>query len=343
MSLPNVFTTPDGRGSAAHPVLLALYYSCPALVKQVLDSKTNSDTLTHAVKRSWSSLGSSNDCSAVWDLIGETLVPADSAVLFNQMCDLFDAELSNAATNALGVETRNTIQSGARVKTEFPARAYLFPLSIQLKADIEGTDLLSILRQNFEVTKIDYMFPDDIEPIESTKTLRISNVLHETVVLHFQRSRYDFGTREYAKIYDRIEFPAQISGKELSGFCEEGAVTQAISSATLDLVAVLTHNDENGYGLLLKPNANGPWFKCCGPEPILETSIESVFGGDIDQDVAYMLFYKVSGQGSLTRKMSKRASLLPATQKPTKVETEIGNKPQATKSEPASGGCCTMA
>jgi hypothetical protein len=139
------------------------------------------------------------------------------------------------------------------------------------------------------------------------------------------------------KIYDRVEFPSQISGAEFAKYADSSS-SSAISACTLDLIAVLTHSDDKGYGLLVRPNASGPWFKCCDPDSPSpqESSIESAFGGDIDGDVAYMLFYRVSGGenpiASLARKLSR-------------VSVKGGTAALTNAAAPAAksgGGCCSI-
>ena len=369
-SLPSVFKAPESKGSAIHPLLLAFFYSLPSLVKTVSGSSTDEKTLSCAVKKAWGSLAQGNNASAkpVWDLIGEaTLIPADSAELLTQMCDLFDAELHNAAAKALGFSTKIVIHAGARVKDGKPSEGYTLALSIPIQADIQGHSLTSLLQSNFATEKIDYMFPDDVEPISSDKKLSIAGGFHECVVVHLQRYRYDFEFMRNAKIYDRIEFPEQMSGKEFASYADEDS-TKAISGSTLDLVAVLTHHDEKGYGLLLRPDAKGPWFKCCDidyQEVPTETSIESAFGGELDSDVAYMLFYKVSGGGQgalagLTKKLSRKSLTNKTADNPAATTTKStpSASPAAASSSPSAqkpalktgaaaenksgGGCCVV-
>lgn len=335
MSSPNVFKTPDAHGSAIHPILLGFYYSLPSLTKAISDSKTDDKTLSHAIKHAWGTLSTGNgSAQAVWDLIGaDKLIPADSAELLCQMCDLLDAELANVAEHSLGISTKIVIHSGAKVREDKPSSSYLLGLSIPLNGSISGTNLSSLLAHNFKTETIDYMFPDDIEPVPSEKSHLIASQFKDCIVVQLQRYRFDFGTKSNSKIYDRVEFPVQMSGEEFAKYADSASAS-AISACSLDLVAVLTHSDEKGYGLLVRPNASGPWFKCCDSEleSPQETSVESAFGGDIDGDVAYMLFYKVTGGsgglGGMARKMS-RLSLKAA-----------GQATAAASS--GGGGCCRL-
>jgi len=328
-------------------LLLGLYYTMPSLVKTVTSSNTDDKTLSHALKKAWVSLGGANgthSAEAVWDLIGESkLIPADSAELLAQMCDLLDAELADAAATAMGVKSKIVIQCGARVKENAPTMLYSLALSIPLTGEIEGLKLTSLLRSNFNAEKIDYMFPDDVEPIESEKVTKIANKFGEGLIIHLQRYRYDFTLGGNAKIYDRVEFPEHLSGSDFSAFAESDCA-KVIAGCSFDLVAVLTHNDDTGYGLLLRAGAadgKGPWFKCCdsSSDAPTETSIESAFGGDTEQQAGYMLFYKVSGgsDDSLIRKISRMA-LKSST---AKVESAEPAKPSP-EEKSGGGGCCTI-
>jgi hypothetical protein len=345
-TLPKVFHTPEGRGSAIHPILIALYYASPSLLNKVLQSNTDEKTLSQAVKKSWKSLqeqsADQTSSQPVWDLITEqTLIPADSAELFNQMCDLFDAELSDIAANCLGVKTKLILQSGARVKEGIAQSSYTIQLSIPSRLDIEGTSLTSLLKSNFETEKIDYMFPEDVEPVEADKHTRITSKFRECIVIQLQRYKYDFSLGGNAKIYDRVEFTEHIEGSEFVNYCDE-ATAKTIATCKLDLVGVITHNDDSGYGLLVKPDAKGSWFKCSDLDNHvpMESSIESCFGGEADQDVAYMLFYRVSGGESvldtLSRKMSRKSI----------GKTNTPAVPAASKAADTAagggGGCCVV-
>lgn len=349
MSYPNTFQSPDGKGSAIHPLLLALYYTSPSLVKAVANSNTDDKTLSHAVKKAWGSLGSENSAKAVWDLIGEAmLVPADSAELFNQLNDLFDAELADASANAMGIKSKMIIEAGARVKEGPVTNTYNIALSIPLRQDVEGETLQSLLQSNYASEKIDYMFPDDVEPVDAQKTNRITGKFREGVVFHLQRYKYDFNLMANAKIYDRVQFPDHLSGKEFAPFADP-ETAKSITGCSLDLVAVVTHSDEAGYGLLLRPDAKGPWWKCYDPSsPVpVESSIESAFGGEIDQDIGYMLFYRVTGGesalGSLARKMSRLSIKGTAAGSAPDPKAALPPSPTAKQAKAESGGgCCTV-
>jgi len=349
-SLPYVFEAPSSKGSAIQPLLSALYYTSPSLVKAVMSSSTDDSTLSNAVKKAWGSLGKENSAQPVWDLIGEkTLIPADSAELLGQMCDLFDGELTDAATSALGVKSKVSFRHGARVKDEKPSSMYALNLSVPLHGRMEGFQLSDLLSKNFESMKVDYMFGGDIEPVEAEKSISLVGKMHEGFILQIQRYRYDFNATGNAKIYDRVEFPDKISGKDLASFADEESSN--IPSCTFDLVAVLTHNDETGYGLLLRQDAKGPWFKCYDRDNAvfpMETSLESAFGGDLDSDVACMLFYKVTGGelgGMFARKMSRMSMLSPkpidSAPKSTSPSADV-SKPAADAAASGGGGCCSV-
>ena len=154
-------------------------------------------------------------------------------------------------------------------------------------------------------------------------------------------NRYDFNVGSNAKIYDKVVFPEHISGSEFAPFAEADSA-RSLTACNLDLVAVVTHNDDSGYGVLLRPDAKGGWFKCSDPANPTETSIESAFGGDVDQDIAYMLFYKVTHSDvGLARKMSRAA----ATAVSKAVASAEPGKPAATAGAPEAkggGGCCVV-
>lgn len=362
MSVPVVFTTPDGRGSPAHPLLLALYYTCPGLVQSLADNKNKAyGTLSKAVDEAWRSLsGKHGDASAIWNLIGEDrLAPAECVELFNQMCDLFDAECEDAAQYSLGVEQRMSVESGARVKKGLPVFGYNVVLAIPIKGipGLKALTVSALLESNFKMETIDYTFPDDDESVEAIKANKLCGDLKQGLVIHLQRYRYDFDLGAKAKIYDRIEFPKTLSGKELSKYAEPGSPSQAaMASCSMELAAVVTHGDLDGYGLLLRTGEgnNAIWWRCCqaGSNVPMETSIESVFGGeDADQELAYMLFYKVVGGKGL----SKRSSIKLAGTELRKVMASDADKRASLKDADKraslkdaagaagkGGGCCTV-
>lgn len=338
-----MFKTPESHGSAIHPLLLSLYYTSPSLVSAVASSNTDDTTISHAIKAAWTSLQSSPSPSAkaIWDLVGrDKLIPADCAELTSQICDLVDAELANAAEKSLNVSSKIVIHSGARVKDGNVQKSYMLALSMPITGTGEGSDLVSLLKSNFSSETIDYMFPDDVEPVASSKTTKLASKFGECLIIQLQRYRYDFSSLSNAKIYDRVDIPVHISGNEFSAYADS-AFAASIGGCSMDLVAVVTHSSEKGYGLLLRPNAKGAWFKCCDPDlndVPTETSLESVFGGDIDSECAYMLFYKVSvGDGitGMARKMSRLS---------VKAAGAVGAAaaaPAAKKAE-GGGGCCTL-
>ena len=331
MPPPLAFASPASRGSAMNPLLLALYHAAPGLRRAVLQ-KTDADkgTLTRAVRQVWEQLeagGPVAEASAVWNLIGEEkLLPIDAAELLSMMCDLFDAELSLAARESLGVATKTTVKASASaaVSEGSVQHGYRIPLSLPRGAPevSDASNMDETVRWNFRTERVDFTFPGEIEPVESEQAVRIVGALHECVVLHLQRYQFDFSSMSTGKIYDRLEFKQSVDGGKLLGpFVADAADARSVGD--MQLVAVVVHDDELGFSVLLKSSDDGAFYKCCHQHldqgdddpPSKVDDLAAYFGGQVGQEVAYLLFYankaQAQGAGALAnavRKVSQAAA-----------------------------------
>lgn len=93
--------------------------------KGILNSKSSSEgELSFHLKKVFQSIEKSEkpDATPIWDLIGhKKLMDADAKELFQQFCDLLDAENDMLARNTLGVEIHHEIKvpEASSVRNEF--------------------------------------------------------------------------------------------------------------------------------------------------------------------------------------------------------------------------------
>jgi hypothetical protein len=310
---PPIITSPPSQGAAIHPLLLGLFMISPSLVQAILSSNTSSGTLSHAVKTCFEQLkqGKNANANKVWELIGEDkLIPADAAELLTQICDLFDAELDLSARKSIGVETISEIiglRDSSLVAKSSVQHAYVMPLTLPGVWTLE-----EVIQHNFKSEQVDYQFPNQDEPTDATKVSKFANVFHEGVIIHLQRYKFDFSLNQLGKVYDRVEFTDKCSGKMLGEFCISG-VKSAMEGTSLELTAVVTHDDHVGYSLLVKSSDDGRFYKVFShgldneqddsPMKLEENSFNGLneyFGGNVGDETAYLLFYSVKGGGNVT-------------------------------------------
>jgi len=325
----------------------------------VLASSTGSETLSKAMKSAFASLeAGKGDASAVWRLIGESVLlkQQDAYELFTQIADLLDSELDHIAERALGVhETTNVVsRDNGQVLEARPALQYAVPISVI--RDHEAID--ELLTSHYADAPIDYAaVGKEDEPIFAAKQVRISEPLRETMVVHLQRYRYDSTTMSKVFVSDKIAFTDSIPGNFLAGFGASPETSAALTPVNLTLQAVVTHNDENGYALLLKRGSG--WVRTCIDGAEDETvELERVFGGDAGDETAFLLFFKVEGGTGLAAAVKSAMAAVRTSVKKAVAAASAATTPTAAKLDPmpstgapaamapakdaGGGGCCLV-